>query len=123
MATREPPVELFDDPDELDPTAPRLRVTRNGVGWELRDDAGVLLGTHPTEDDAVEAALERWKLRFSEILVRSSTGRAEWRMDQDPELLRAIEFLQRRWEKRQRESGRPDADGDFRTGNRHQSRG
>ena len=88
---REPPVELFYDPADLDPTAPRLRVTRNGVGWELRDDAGMLLSTHPTQDDAIDAALDRSRSRFSEILARGSTGRIEWRISQDPELLRAAE--------------------------------
>lgn len=84
MATREPPVELFYDPDDLHPTAPRLRVTRNGVGWELRDDAGVLLSTHPAQMDAIEAGLERSAARFSEILVRGTNGRGEWVVDQDP---------------------------------------
>jgi hypothetical protein len=81
MATREPPVELFYDPDDLHPTAPRLRVTRNSVGWELRDEGGVLLGTHPTQDDAIDAGLERSRLRFSEILARGSNGRIEWRIE------------------------------------------
>lgn len=104
MAKREPPVTLYYDPADLDPEAPRLRVTRNGVGWELRDEAGTLLGTHPTQSAAIDAGLERSKARFSEILVRGSTGRAEWVVDQDPELLRAVAFLHKRWEKRQREA-------------------
>jgi hypothetical protein len=83
MATREPPVELFYDPADLDPNAPRLRVVRNGVGWELRDEAGVLLSTHPTQADAIDAALERSAVRFSEILVRGSTGATEWVVGQD----------------------------------------
>jgi hypothetical protein len=84
MATREPPVELFYDPADLDPDAPRLRVSRNGEGWELRDDDGVLLSKHPSQSDAIHAALERSSMRFSEILVRGSTGRAEWLVGQDP---------------------------------------
>jgi hypothetical protein len=84
MATREPPIELFYDPADLDPEAPRLRVSRNGEGWELRGDDGVLLSKHPTQGDAIDAALERSGVRFSEILVRGSTGRAEWLVGQDP---------------------------------------
>ena len=102
MATREPPVELFYSPDDLDPEAPRLRVTRNGEGWELRDDGGTLLSKHSTQVDAIDAALERSTLRFSEILVRGSTGRAEWVVNQDPrwlKLTRALDRdLERRWE-------------------------
>lgn len=100
MATREPPVELFYDPEDLDPQAPRLRVSRNGEGWELRDDDEVLLSKHPSQRDAIDAALERSSVRFSEILVRGSTGRAEWLVGQDPltrELHRVLERRQRRW--------------------------
>jgi hypothetical protein len=48
MATREPPVELFYDPEDLDPQAPRLRVTRSRRRrwWDwrsLRFDAGLKL--------------------------------------------------------------------------------
>jgi hypothetical protein len=94
MATREPPVELFYDPADLDPTAPRLRVMRNGVGWELWDaDGGVLLGRHPSQADAIEAALERSKVRFSEILVRGSNGRLEWLADQEPASMRLTRLL------------------------------
>jgi hypothetical protein len=93
MATREPPVELFYDPDDLHPDAPRLRVTRNGVGWELRDQGGVLLGTHPTQMDAIEAALERSAVCFHEILVRGTTGRGEWVVNQDPEWMRMSRLL------------------------------
>src|SRR5688500_7478043 len=88
MATREPPVELFYDPGDLDPQTPRLRVTRNGEGWELRADEGDLLSKHPSQAEAIDAALERSKARFSEILVRGSTGRAEWVVNQDPKWLK-----------------------------------
>jgi hypothetical protein len=83
MATHAPPVERFYDPADLDPSAPRLRVMRNGAGWELQDDGGMLLSAHPSQGDAIDAALERSKVRFSEILVRNSTGRTEWRVAQD----------------------------------------
>jgi len=81
------------DPADLDPSAPRLRVMRNGVGWELRDDAGMLLSTHPSQGDAIDRALERSRARFSEILVRGSSGETEWAVAQDPlsqELARVI---------------------------------
>jgi hypothetical protein len=89
MATREPPVELFYDPDDLHPTAPRLYVWRNAEVWRLEDEAGTLLSIHPTQDAAIDAALDLSTLCFSEILARGSNGRIEWRIDQDPELLRA----------------------------------
>ena len=95
MATRGPPVELFYDPAELDPHAPRLYVRRNGSGWELRDDSGELLGTHPTQDKAVDAALRRSRARFSEILVRGSTGRAEWVVSQNAEWLKLTRAIDR----------------------------
>lgn len=93
MATREPPVELFYSPEDLDPRAPRLRVTRNGEGWELRSDEGLLLSKHPSQEGAIDAALERSSLRFSEILVRGSTGRAEWVVNQNPEWLKLTRAL------------------------------
>lgn len=97
MATREPPVELFYDPADLGPAAPRLRVSKNGKGWELRDDDGLLLSAHPSQTDAIDAALERSKVRFSEILVRGSTGEAEWRVDQDPTSLELAECWRKTW--------------------------
>jgi hypothetical protein len=100
MATREPPVELYYDPADLDSEAPRLYVRRGGEAWALEDEAGTLLSTHRTQDDAIDAALERSAQRFSEILVRGSTGRMEWLIDQNPELLRVVDSLSRRWEKR-----------------------
>jgi hypothetical protein len=84
MATREPPVERLYLPEDLDPGAPCLHVMRNGSGWEVRDDDGSLLSKHPSQGDAVDAALERSKVRFNEILVRGSTGRVEWLVGQDP---------------------------------------
>lgn len=41
------------------------------------------------------------ELRFSEILGRGSSGRIEWRIDQDPELIQAAAAW-RRYEGRQR---------------------
>lgn len=89
MATREPPVELFYDPAELDPDAPRLYVRRNGTSWRLLDQDGVLLSTHASQDEAIGAARQISKKRFSEILVRGSTDDLEWRLDQDPEIAAA----------------------------------
>ena len=88
MAKREPSVELFYDPAELDPAAPRLHIRKHGGTWELRDDRGVLLSTHPSQGRAVDAALRRSRARFSEILVRGSNGRAEWAVNQDPKWLK-----------------------------------
>lgn len=102
MATREPPVELFYSPDDLDPEAPRLRVKRNGEGWELRSDEGSLLSKHPSQEGAIDAALVRSRVRFSEILVRGSTGRAEWAVNQKPELLKLTRALDQDLERRGR---------------------
>jgi hypothetical protein len=95
MATREPPVELFYDPEDLDPAAPRLFVWRNGDTWELLDEDDVVLSTHPTQRAAIDAARTRSRLRFSEILVRGRTGRVEWQLEQDPELRRILDSLRR----------------------------
>lgn len=84
MATREPSVELFYSPEDLTPGAPRLYVARKDNDWELRDEDGVLLSTHPSQSDAIDAARDRSKVRFSEILVRGPTGRLEWQLDQSP---------------------------------------
>jgi hypothetical protein len=96
MATREPSVELFYDPAELAPGAPRLHVLRNGDTWELQDEEGAILSTHPTQNDAIEAARRRSEVRFSEILVRGSTGRIEWQFDQNPEMLRVTDWFRER---------------------------
>jgi hypothetical protein len=84
---RPSPVELFYDPATLTAGAPRLYVWLDGEKWRLEDEAGTLLSTHPTQEDAIDDALGRSKLRFSEILARGSNGR----IDQDPELLPAAE--------------------------------
>jgi hypothetical protein len=91
MATRKPALELFYDPADLAPGAPRLYVRRSGERWELRDEEGRVLGMHPEQGDAIEDALERSAVCFSEILVRGSTGRVEWLVDQDSEILKATE--------------------------------
>lgn len=96
MATREPPVERFYDPDKLDPDAPRLYVWRNGDTWELLDETHTVLSTHADQRDAIDAALDRSQVQFSEILARGSTGRIEWRIDQNPALLELTEY----WPKR-----------------------
>lgn len=96
MATREPPVELFYDPAELTPDAPRLYVRRNGTSWRLLDQNGDLLSTHPTQSDAIGAARCISKERFSEILVRGATDALEWRLDQDPEIVEITDRLRGR---------------------------
>jgi hypothetical protein len=92
MATREAPEELFYDPADLDPEAPRLYVLRNGDGWELQDEAGDVLSTHPTQRDALDAAHEQSAIRFCEILVRGSNGRAEWYVEQSAAMRKAMEY-------------------------------
>lgn len=93
MATPEAPVELFYDPAELTPGAPRLYVRRNGTAWRLLDESGELLSTHPSQNDAIGAARRLSKERFSEILVRGQTDDLEWRLDQDPEIEAIVERL------------------------------
>lgn len=95
MATREPPVELFYDLEELDPDAPRLRIAKDAGRWELRDDQGVLLSVHPLLPEAIDAALARSAACFSEILVRGAGGDMEWSVHHDPdfvELVRAVNW-------------------------------
>lgn len=101
MATSEPPLQRLYHPDDPDPRAPRLHVARNGDGWELRDGDGALLGRHPTQRTAVDAALEQSRARFSEILVRGHTGEVEWLVDQD----RARERLRRSVKRARRRPG------------------
>jgi hypothetical protein len=96
MATREPPVELFYDLENLRPGAPRLYVWRNDNEWELLDQDGVVLSTHPSQNYAIDAARERSRAQFSEILVRGSTGRVEWRLDQDPGIAKITDRLRAR---------------------------
>jgi hypothetical protein len=93
MAKRKaPPEPLFDEAD-LHPNAPRLYISRNGVGWELRSAEGALLGVHESQSIAIKAAREMSKAQFSEILVEGSTGRYVWRVDQRPEWLAIVARL------------------------------
>jgi hypothetical protein len=87
MAKREPPVELFYEPEELDPEAPRLRIAKKRGVWELRDEQGGLLSKHPLLPEAIDAALERSKVCFSEILVMAATGEFEWSVQHTPEFV------------------------------------
>jgi hypothetical protein len=93
MATHEPPVELFYEPDDLDPEAPRLRIAKTNGVWELRDDRDALLSSHARLPEAIDAALARSEQCFSEILVMAATGRFEWSVQHNPdwlELARAV---------------------------------
>lgn len=85
MATRKPPVELFYDPEDLDSAAPRLRIGKKAGRWQLRDEQGALLSSHALLPDAIDAALERSKARFSEILVRTASGHFEWSVRHNPD--------------------------------------
>lgn len=89
---REAAEELFYDPADLDPDAPRLYVLRDGDAWELQDEAGNVLSTHPTQRDALDAAGERSAISFCEILVRGSNGRAEWYVEQSAAMRSAMEY-------------------------------
>lgn len=82
MATHEPSVERLYDPEELRPGAPRLYVWRNDNDWQLLDEEGTVLSIHPSQADAIDAALVRSRVRYTEILVRGSTGRVEWLVHQ-----------------------------------------
>lgn len=92
---REPPVELYYDPEKLDPCAPRLRVSKEGGTWELRDGEGVLLSRHASLPEALDAALGRAKVCFSEIIVRGSGGRMEWSVSQNPDFVELARALNR----------------------------
>lgn len=87
MVTREPPVELFYDPEDLNPEAPRLRISKRAGVWELRDDHDVVLSSHPRLPEAIDTALERAEKCFSEILVMAGSGRFEWSVQHNPDWL------------------------------------
>jgi hypothetical protein len=87
MATRKPSIELYYDPEDLAPGAPRLRIAKKRGTWELRDEDGVLLSGHPRLPDAIDAALERSEVCFSEILVMAGSGRFEWSVQHNPDWL------------------------------------
>jgi hypothetical protein len=93
MATREPPVELFYDPQELDPQAPRLRIRKRAGVWELRDDQGALLSSHPRLPDAIDTALRQSEACFSEILVLAGSGEFEWSVQHNPEWLEVARIV------------------------------
>lgn len=84
MATREPSVELFYDPAELDPHAPRLHIRKDDGVWVLRDAAGSVLSSHAKLPDAIDAAEERSRMCFCEILVRGAVTPTEWSVRLNP---------------------------------------
>lgn len=95
MATREPSVELYYDPADLDPDAPRLHVrTEDGV-WELRDADDALLCRSMLLPEVLDAALERSNVRFSEIIVQGAGGGIEWSVHQNPEYVELARVLAR----------------------------
>lgn len=88
-------VDLFYDPAELDPDAPRLRIGKTNGCWELRGDEGTVLSCHRSLPDAIDAGLERSQVCFSEILFRGSTGREEWSVHHNPEWVDLARALNR----------------------------
>ncbi len=95
VATRQPPVELYYDAKDLDPDAPRLRISKSAGVWELRDEQGTLLSSHARLPDAIDAALDRSEVCFSEILVMAGSGRFEWSIRHNPELLEIARVVAR----------------------------
>jgi hypothetical protein len=95
MATRESSIDLYYDPEDLDPHAPRLRIAKKRGVWELRDEQGALLSHHPWLPEAIDAALERSAECCSEILVMAATGRFEWSVKHNPEFLELARAVKR----------------------------
>jgi hypothetical protein len=95
MAERTPSVELYYDPAEPDPDAPRLHIRENGSRWELRDACGALLSGHAQLPEAIDAALERSSARFSEIIVHGAGGKVEWSVHQSPVFVEFARVLAR----------------------------
>lgn len=93
MATREPPVELYYDPADLDPDAPRLHLSKRDGVWELRDGGGTRLSSHANLPGAIDAALERSNVRFSEIIVQGATGGIEWSVHDNPDCVEIARAL------------------------------
>lgn len=93
MATRKPSVELFYDPADLDPAAPRLYIRKDRGTWELRDPAGELLGGYAKLPEAIDAAEELSTSRFHEILVRGAVSPMEWAVSQNPEMVELARAL------------------------------
>lgn len=96
MAKREPAVELFYDPAELNPDVPRLRIGKRAGCWEVRADGGALLSSNATLPDALDDAMDRARTCSSEIIVRGSSGRIEWAVSQNPELVELARWLNAR---------------------------
>ncbi|HLM66812.1 MAG TPA: hypothetical protein VK358_04750 [Longimicrobium sp.] len=93
MATRKPALELYYDPADLHPEAPRLHIRKHDGVWELRDADGALLSRSMLLPDVIDAALERSNVRFSEILVRGAVSPIEWSVHQNPECVELARVL------------------------------
>ncbi|HYR09036.1 MAG TPA: hypothetical protein VEQ60_14740 [Longimicrobium sp.] len=92
---RERPIDLYYDPDELDPDAPRLRISKCAGVWELRGPQGALLSSHARLPAAIDDALARSAECFSEILVMAATGRFEWSVKHNPEFVELARVVNR----------------------------
>lgn len=89
------PVELFYDPADLDPDAPRLRVDKREGKWELRGEDGTLVSTHAYLADALYAAVERSAASSAEILFRDASGRQEFSYRLNPDIVELSRLLRR----------------------------
>lgn len=78
------PVRLFYDPAELASDAPRLYIRKENGVWQLRDADGTLLSSHVKLPEAIDAAEERSKVCFCEILVRGAVSPIEWSVRLNP---------------------------------------
>lgn len=95
MAKRKPSLELYYDPADLDPEAPRLHIRKDEGVWELRDADDALLSRSMLLPDVLDAALERSNARFSEIIVQGAGGGIEWSVHQNPECVELARVLAR----------------------------
>lgn len=93
MAKRKPAVELYYDPADLDPEAPRLHIGKHDGTWELRDGDGALLSSHAKLPEAINAAEERSRVCFCEILVRGAVTPIEWSVRLNPAMVELARVL------------------------------
>ena len=94
MATRKPRVQLTFSPEDVDPDVPRLYVRRDGETWVVRSDAGVLLSTYPTREEALTDARERARETNAEVFFESHSGLYLHQVARSPAELHFLEVWQ-----------------------------